>query len=412
MIYTRESIMEQIFSHILSIWFIWLPLFLWPILTWAYLGYKENSFIANKFKYKILEINIPKDVHKSPEAMEMVIDILNHLGGGAMSWKIHWWQGAVFFPSSLEIVSIEGSIYFFIRAHVQVADSVKSTIYSQFPNAEVHEVDDYTKYVPNYNLHQDTWDLYGVDFKLAKDECIPIKTYVDYGLDKSIGTLEEEQKIDPITPMLEFFGGLGPGEQVWIQYIVRTDFLSTWRKDAKKFIDELMKRGKGTIDDDFSETVNLTHGEQNQVKAVERSLSKVAFQTVIRAVYIAPKENFNKSVVGFFKNPIFKPFSSSYFNAIWRNSDTDYVDFIWQDITGKRTPSLKRRFFNDYVNREAFYESRSRYLNFLWYSFNKPFIMTSEELATLFHIPGRVSTTTSLERIDAKKAEPPQNLPI
>ena len=38
--------------------------------------------------------------------------------------------------------------------------------------------------------------------------------------------------------------------------------------------------------------------------------------------------------------------------------------------------------------------------------------MTSEELATLFHIPGRVSTTTSLERIDAKKAEPPQNLPI
>ena len=41
-----------------------------------------------------------------------------------------------------------------------------------------------------------------------------------------------------------------------------------------------------------------------------------------------------------------------------------------------------------------------------------PIILTSEELATLFHIPGRVSESTSVERIDATKAEPPTNLPM
>jgi hypothetical protein len=39
-------------------------------------------------------------------------------------------------------------------------------------------------------------------------------------------------------------------------------------------------------------------------------------------------------------------------------------------------------------------------------------ILSSEELATLFHIPGRVSTTPSLERIEAVKSDAPQNLPI
>jgi len=41
-----------------------------------------------------------------------------------------------------------------------------------------------------------------------------------------------------------------------------------------------------------------------------------------------------------------------------------------------------------------------------------PFIMNTEELATIYHFPGEVSKTPSLSRISAKKAEPPTNLPI
>ena len=85
---------------------------------------------------------------------------------------------------------------------------------------------------------------------------------------------------------------------------------------------------------------------------------------------------------------------------------------MWEDITGLREPALKRRFFNDYVERAGFDEPASKYLNFLWYKRSQPMILNSEELATLFHIPGRVSETGSLERIDAKKSQAPTNLPF
>ena len=42
----------------------------------------------------------------------------------------------------------------------------------------------------------------------------------------------------------------------------------------------------------------------------------------------------------------------------------------------------------------------------------KHFVMTTEELATIYHFPGGVVRTPTFGRITAKKVEPPPNLPI
>lgn len=398
--------------------FVWAPVIFGYIFYRSYMTYKGQWFVSNKIKYVMLEINIPKNVHKSPEAMEFIIDVLHHMGGGGMSWRHRLWLGSKLHPASLEIASIEGSVYFFMRVSSQIADLVKSTIYSQYPNAEVNEVDDYTKYVPNYNDRQHDWDVFGIDYKLGSDTFLPIKTYVDYGLDKSIGSLEEEQKIDPLTPLLEYFGTIRAGEQLWLQIIVRADAFSDWRKKAQDWIIEKMGRAQIIADNEPFQTVKLSHGEQEQIKAIERSLSKLAFETVIRGIYIARKDKFRKIPVGFFKNPIFKPFSSQFLNSIRKNSDTTAVDWVWQDITGGKTPRLKREFFSDYIDRASFYNpplsagKPHTFFKMLFPPKPDPMILTSEELATLFHIPGRVSESTSVERIDATKAEPPTNLPL
>ncbi|MFT7327892.1 MAG: hypothetical protein ACI870_000063 [Crocinitomicaceae bacterium] len=402
--------MNVVISAIINTAFVWLPVILGVVFWKTYLSYKQKAFLGN-ITYTMLEISIPRNVYKSPQAMEIVIDVLHHLGGGAMGKYNRIWDGAVLYPSSLELVSIEGKIYFFIRCSDKLARTVKTALYSQYPQAEINEVDDYTRYVPNYNYHQDSWSLYGADYKLAKDDFMPIKTYIDYELDKNVGSLDEEQKIDPIAPLLEYLGTIRSGEQIWIQFIVRADQFTTWRSEAKKFIEEVMGRGKPILDDEPFTTVKLTHAEQEQVKAIERSLSKSAFECTVRALYMARKENENKGVKGFFKGPIFKAFNSNYLNAFRKNEDTTY-DWIWQDLTGSRYPILQRRFFNDYVERAGLNEGFLRYVNFLWYKRNKPMVLTSEELATLFHIPGRVSETTAVERIEATKSEPPTNLPM
>ena len=415
--------MEIILRFISATAFVWLPVLLFFIFHAIYLEFKKKSYKFKEFspeKYTLLEINIPKEVHKSPQAMEMIIDVLHHMGGGGMNWMFQYWYGALLYPSSLEIVSIEGNIYFFIRAHKKIATLVKSTIYSQFPQAEVHEVDDYTKYVPNYNYHQESWNIYGADFKLSGPNYLPIKTYIDYQLDDQIGKREEFQKIDPLTPMIEFLSTIGPGEQVWIQYVIRADAMSTWRAEAKEFIKAKME-SKSSVDDGSPvQMLRLSHGDQEQIKAVERSLGKLAFETLIRAVYLSKKGVDNPSILGYFKNPVFKPFSSMYFNGIKKNSDIGF-DWIWEDFSGSKEKKQKLSFFNDYVNRESFYGATK-----LWDTIppsmvtsvnpldeNSPVsVLTSEELATLFHFPSSVSETSSLDRIDATKSEAPQNLPI
>lgn len=358
----------------------------------------------------MLEINVPKEIYKPPQAMEIIIDVLHHLGGGAMDWKQKYWFGAILWPSSLEIVSIEGSIYFFIRVPSKLVSLVKSTIYSQYPQAEVSEVDDYTRHVPNYTKNEDKWELYAADFKLADKDFLPIKTYQDYELDKNVGSLEENQKIDPLTPMIEFLSTLGSGEQIWIQYVIRGDAFSSWRKDAEAYVEEKMQ-GARSVEDETSPMVRLSPGEQERIKAVQKSLSKHAFETFIRAIYIAQKDKENPGVKGYFKGPIYKPFASLFHNSIRKNDDTGF-DWVWEDLSGKRDPAKKRRFYRDYVNREGFYRPIWRRLNFLWYGGDSPAIFTSEELATLFHLPGSVSETRSFERIDATKSQAPQDLPI
>lgn len=410
--------MNVVLQFLANTAFIWLTIILFFLFRRVYLEYKEQSYKLNKLgfsDYIMLEINVPKEVYKSPQAMEFVIDVLHHLGGGGMDWKHHYWKGSILHPASLEIVSIEGSIYFFMRVHKQLASLVKTTIYSQFPQAEVNEVDDYTRYVPDYTKHQDSWALYGADFKLLADDFLPIKTYVDYGLDQQVGKMEEFQKIDPLTPMIEFLSTIGPGEQIWLQYVIRGDAKSDWRKRAEAFIKEKMSNGQnvGDAENPF-QMPRLSPGEQDQIKAVQRSLSKHAFETRIRGIYIAKKENENPGIVGYFKNPIFKPFSSLFLNGIKKDDDTGF-DWVWEDFTGKRDLKKKRIFFTKFVTRDAFYGFNS-FTDIILGPFRKqtppPLIFTSEELATLFHLPGTVSETPSLERIESIKSQPPVDLPV
>ena len=44
--------------------------------------------------------------------------------------------------------------------------------------------------------------------------------------------------------------------------------------------------------------------------------------------------------------------------------------------------------------------------------YSKPLILNTEELATVYHFPGSVAGTPTIERIPSKRAEAPSNLPI
>ncbi len=390
--------MDFIITVFLQTWFLWLPIILWYVFKHQWMLWRNKKFLAG-IKWAMLEISIPKDVHKSPEAMEIIFNTMNEMAVGNKWGKLVRGNMPQFF--SLEIVSIEGSIYFFIRTPEKFKDLLKNQIYSQYPQAEVHEVDDYTRYVGNFAKDPGDWKLFGVEFGLVGKDAYPIKTYVDYGLDKAVGTLEEYQKIDPITSMMEYLGSLKQGEQVWMQMIIRCDKWHPWRKDAVAEIDKLMGRDK----EDMS-TLKMTHGEQEKIKAIERSLRKYAFEVGFRALYLAKgKAFYGPNISGLFGSV--RQYGSPNLNGFRPYVMTSY-GYKYQDPTGARLKRLKSIFFKNYVNRSYFYRPLLDYFE----KEKKTFVLTAEEIATIFRFPGRVSETTTLERIDATKAEPPTNLPI
>jgi len=60
----------------------------------------------------------------------------------------------------------------------------------------------------------------------------------------------------------------------------------------------------------------------------------------------------------------------------------------------------------DAYKRRSFFNVPYKHLN------GKPYILTVEELATIFHFPGATTTTPTLTRVPSKKAEAPANLPV
>lgn len=386
----------------------------WIPISLVYLGWKLwVSYVREQWlssvKWVLLEIRVPKEVFKSPAAMELALSNALSQGGGVGNKYQMYWQGRVINWFSLEIVSLGGEIHFLIRTPAGFRRIIETQIYAQYPQAEIFEVSDYVEEAVK-DMHKREWSLWGTEFKLTKEDPYPIKTYVDYGLDKSVGSTEENQKIDPITPMIEWMGAIGPNEQVWFQIVVR---VSKWtyrkpglmggyadyKEKTKDILKELKEKFEPTGDDQFKRLA-MTEEDKMAISAINRTLNKQGFDCGIRAVYLAPKENFDgMNITGL--TGIMKQYNSFTLNGFAPTNMTAF-DYPWQDPTGMKNVTKKREMLDAYAQRSWFYPPYVR----------PHFVLTSEELATIFHFPGRVSETPSLGRIESNKSEPPTNLPI
>lgn len=412
--------------------YFWIPLFL-VLLAWdLWVQYRRALFFAKQV-YVLLEIKLPREIFKSPRAMEFCIDSLwTTFGEG--NWYEKYWKGQVRNSYSLEIVSIDGTVHFYIWAKKGDKSKIEANLYSQYPGVEIYEVPDYTLPVV-YDPEQS--GMWVTEFKLNKADAFPIKTYIDYGMEKDP---KEEFKIDPMTPLIEFMGSLSRGNQAWIQIIIRAhkaeekdpekklstwkiwetwkiedvwDFMKKkdfmWEEGAKKEIEALIAKGKGEKGEDGKivpgSTRFLTEDEQNTIKALGRSISKKGFDVGMRLIYTASKDVFDMANLGGLVGGIMH-FNSS-MNGFGTTGTTTpkYKHFLlsWKDRNKKLLDAEKQDFLDAYKRRAYFYKPYKR---------EKFFVLNTEELATLFHLPGSVSATPSFARIESKKAEAPSNLPV
>lgn len=397
---------EAIFSFLFAYGIYWAP-FVVGFVAWEmWLTYRRAEYLA-KMEWVMLEVRVPKEVNKTPIAMEVVLNAFYQTSKGV--WWDWYWKGRLQDYFALELVSIEGAVKFFIRTTKPYKNVIESAFYAQYPNIEIYEVPDYTRYV-DYRGKEGEWGMFGAEYAFTKEDPYPIKTYVDYGLDRE--GVKEEFKTDPLSAVIEFLGSMGKDEQFWLQINVQaardrfhkpgTWFgKQNWKKEGEALVKKLSKVDEPAPPGGFSAGMfKLTEGEREVIKAIDRSIGKLGFDCGIRAIYLAKGSAFRagniKGLAG-----LLRPFNTNNLNGFKPTHATAY-DFPWEDWNKVRETTLKKKMFDAYKRRSYFYPPHKR----------KPITLSSEELATIYHLPGGVTQTPTFGRIESRKGEPPTNLPV
>lgn len=413
---------KVLFSIFATWWWVVVPFVLIPEVKRHWLFWRA---VSRDDKSVILEVRIPQNMEKPIRAMENVIIGFWPLYG-VLGWYDKWWKGKSEAGFSLEIISLEGSPHFLVRCPAGDKDLFESSIYAEYPEAEISEVEDYTTKVPP-DAPNERWDVWGTDFTIPGTDLYPLKTYREFETEKEI---KEEKRIDPMANLIEGLNKIQKGEQIWIMISAtpvadsEIGFFKRGDKEINKIAGRKEKpQGLGFFadilniltgfppkpvakEDDSLPEMKLISGEKEKIKAIEAKRSKHLYECFIRFVYVAKKENFSGSRV---KLPIgyINQFNGHNKLSPWKETITKISQgwYNWFWFIERRLYVRKRKIFRNYLRRVPAFFPKSKK--------GQTFILNSEELASLYHFPSRYSSPySSISRVEAKKKEPPANLPI
>ncbi len=410
---------QFVLEFLKTTWWLWSFLILLPATRSLWLFWRQELF-KNSTEWILLELRMPREIKKSPQAMEQVFASLHSLRNAPTDIKEKYWDGEVTRWFSLEMVSFGGEIHFYIRTSARYRGLVEAAFFSYYPDVEIEEVEDYSSKFPKDmgELYSENLDLWGTEMVLTRDEAYPIKSYHEFE------SPAEEKEFDPMSTFLETLGKLNKGEIVGIQILVApkgSDWRDRWEKLVAKLKESSSKSALPSTlgGPDFIRSMR-TPGESDVLEAVENNLSKPAFDTLIRFIYISPKELFFDSFARRGLVGAFNQYSALNLNSFRQNYTLSTRTRIWtwpHIFPKKRKWYRQERLLHNYRHREVPPETgmgrliTSYILN--WNFASRRFAMNTEGLATLLHPPTYlVLTAPHMRRVESRKAGPPAGLAI
>jgi hypothetical protein len=282
------------------------------------------------------------------------------------------------FVFELAVPHIGEEIHFYLAIPQKYSEIAIKQIQSIWPGASAIRIyDDYTIFTPNCF----TSSAY---LTLSRNFSLPIRTYQEIGLDTMNAILGAFSKINEI------------GEGAALQLIVKPA-----ENKFKKIISsnlKYLKQGVSTEKvlnpklfdiklSDFKEALNPKEEKQPKekildeeiIKSVESKLNKPIFEVNLRIVTSAPTQ----------------------FQA------DDILDSI---LAGFRQFNAPRR--NDFKIIKIKNQNKILYdFSFRNFDSSKTMILSSEEIASFFHLPISTSDTPRVKWLKSKEAPPPSDLP-
>ncbi len=384
------------------------------------------SKTASKLEKTVLEITPPPEVLKTPKAME---NVLMGLAGGWRQFnkRDKYWRGEIQDSFSLELVCNNRILKFYVRCDKKNVSWVESKFYAQYPDAQIREVEDYVNDMPNM-VPTDGWDMWGGAYCLTKDGendwVIPIKTYLYWD------DINEDRIISPLSQLGETALHLGKDEYVIIQVVISpvlNEVTGVAEEEINKILGKETETNKQGImgsffgflgdfvanifrsdikwsggedqkkedEKQFSTYFNLTQGEQDLIKAIQIKESKLKFAVSMNAMYVYKIGSEDKSRISDM-NGFLRQFGDEALNGLRPKRGT--------------YPTSNIYFFKKYHNRlrmrRLYFAFKTRWMGYLM----DPYYLNVEEIASIYHLPGKIVQSVGVDRVKSKTVEPPRNL--
>ena len=229
---------------------------------------------------------------------------------------------------------------------------IEKQIYSVYNGADMKVVDE-------PNIFTEDGRVEFAMFKQKKAAFYPLKTY------KEIPT-------DPLSSITSAMSKLNEGESMAIQIILSPSD-GTWAKSGKGFI-------SGTKKSESNAEKATYKVDARQLEAVEAKCSRPGFETTIRIVVCSPSNETAKMHLG--------------------NVKTAFGEFEspWNKLTSQKV-RLKSFFLDDFIYKYPLIFSRPKT------------ILSTDEIASIFHLPNKSVETPNILWVKAKKAAAPTDSP-
>lgn len=430
-LFTFPSVPPELVPVFQSIWTVWSQVW-WiivPIIAamffWeAWLLYLHVRFLE-EIPWKVLEIKIPKNVLKTPKAMEQIFAAAHAPYSFGLKFIEKYWKGMHEMFFSFELVGRAGETHFYLRTPEQFRNMMESAIYGQYPEAEIVEVDDYIKQMPKVLPNKDL-DVAGFEEILEKPDPYPIRTYPMF--EDPI----EERRIDTMAAFIESLSKMTDDRQFWFQLIVvPTGF--EFKKEGEKIINKILgleakeEKKKGMFPDfdlgfSVAEMIRapfehpgeakkkeekrenfmrfiISPGDKEVTEGIGKKISKFGFEATIRFLVIFNRsEGKSGERNAFLGHGYMRQFNTLDMNQLRPDKRTTSASYAVKGLFKKTRLRWRKRIL---------YE-RYRHLT---HQEKKP-ILNIEELATIFHFPIATVSTSELEKVESKKGTPPAALPI
>jgi len=391
---------------------------------WIYFVYSQQNKFGRKQSFIMLAIDVPKNNLQTPRAVE---NIFSALAGAhtPLDWHEKKFKGEFQLGFSLEIVSIDGYIQFLIRTPKHYRDLVEAAIYSQYPEAEIAEVHDYMDDI-NVTFPSDEYNLWGADLVLVKKSYFPIKTYKEFQEE-----LDKEFK-DPMAALLEVMSKIGTGEQIWFQIIIVPSD-NDWHKEGLKYVNKevgvkekvknnildsainiplslisqfsehLTGQGFGLTEEEAAKEkkeefnmMRLNPMQKREVEAVLNKIDKVCFKCKARFVYYGKREVFKKGLGVSGMMGAIKQFNATGLNGFKPGDNKTQAKLF---AKGYRNSVKQNKVLMAYKARNPDTTTGL-------------YLLSVEELATLYHFPYIEVKAPMVKMTEAKRAMSPVGLPL